>query len=176
MGIDYAYFVAPNDATAAEAESRKGGPLGWRQIVGHRKVGLLKKEPVFEELGPAYDGFATRGYEPVVVLARLEALLTGTTADAVLADPRSGGSPTDAEPPPDGAVLTLTDSLRDALVAASDSEIREAVKSWMQTEEVQILSEEEGSFDDHLAFVSRLRDLARRAAERGERLYCYYEV
>ncbi|HET6968145.1 MAG TPA: hypothetical protein VFI44_07700, partial [Ornithinibacter sp.] len=93
MGMDLAYFSAPTDAAAAQAQSRPGGPLGWPVVTGHRRAGLFRKEPVLEALGPAYDGFQARGYDPVVTLGTLESLLSGIGDDEVERNPRWGASP-----------------------------------------------------------------------------------
>jgi hypothetical protein len=46
--------------------------------VGTRNTGCwFRKEAVFEEAGAAFDGFAARGYDGVVNMGTLEALLTG---------------------------------------------------------------------------------------------------
>jgi hypothetical protein len=177
MGLDVAFFAAPDDEAALEAERRAGGPLGWPRLTGHRKSGLFRKEPIVTELGPAFDGFAARGYDPVVTLGTLEELLTGRTFASITDDPRSGGSPGDDEGvPEDHGVITLTDSLRDALASADDSRLAEVVGPWSQTEELQQPGWEEVTPAEHLEFMRALRDLARRAAGAGHRLYCYFAL
>jgi hypothetical protein len=54
MGLDLAFFAAPDDEAALEAERRAGGPFGWSCVTGHRKSGLFRKEPIVTELGPAF--------------------------------------------------------------------------------------------------------------------------
>lgn len=62
------------------------------------------------ELGPAFDGFSARGYDPVVTMGTLEEFLTGRDFDSILGDSRSGGGPSDDGQAPDGqGVITLTD-------------------------------------------------------------------
>ena len=177
MGIDLAYFAAPDDDAALEAERRPGGPLGWPHVTAHRRAGLFRKEPVMMQLGPAFDGFSTRGYDPVVVLGTLEGLLTDRAPDAVRDDPRSGGSVgDDPEADQDHGVVTVTDSLRDALAIADDARLSEVVGAWGETEELRQHGWEDVSQAEHLEFLAALRDLAGRASRSGGRLYCYFEL
>jgi hypothetical protein len=176
VGIDLAYFAAEDDNSAAAAEARPGGPLGWPTVTGHRKVGLFRKEPIVESLGPVYEGFQARGYDPVVTLGTLESLLRGIEYDALENDPRWGGSPSDEEAPDDRAVLTVTDTLRDALADASDDDLRRVVDPWSRTEELTMEGWEDVTVEDHVEFLRKLRDLASSARRREHRLYCYYEV
>jgi hypothetical protein len=167
------YFTAADDAAAAEAERRPGGPLGWPEVTGHRKAGLFRKEPVVTELGPAYEGFEAGEYDPVVTMGTLEALLTGQDNDVVVEDPRQGGSPSrDADPRDDRGVVTVTDALRDALVDAHGARLREVAAQWGRTEEL----EDGGSVEDHVGFLRRLRGLARSSAAGSQKLYCYFAV
>ncbi|HEX2174570.1 MAG TPA: hypothetical protein VHG70_01560 [Nocardioidaceae bacterium] len=176
MGIDLAYFAAEDDESAAGAESRPGGPLGWPTVTGRRRVGLFRKEPVVESLGPAYEGFHTRGYDPVVTLGTLESLLRGVDYDALDKDPRWGGSPSDADPPEDRAVLTITDTLRDAMSEASDDRLRRVAEPWSRTAELTQEGWQDVTVDDHVRFLQQLHELAASAHRQGHRLYCYYEV
>ena len=176
MGMDLAYFSAPTDAAAAQAQSRPGGPLGWPVVTGHRRAGLFRKEPVLETLGPAYDGFQARGYDPVVTLATLESLLSGIGDDEVERNPRWGASPGEVEPHDDAGVVTLTDTLRDALATASDDEVDRVPEPRSRTEELSGLGWDGTTVADHVHFLTQLRDLARSAGQRGHHLYCYVEA
>lgn len=173
MGIDLAYFAAASDAAAAEAGRRPGGPLGWPHVSGTRKVALFRKEPVIAELGPAWPGLAVRGYDPMVTMGTLEALLTDRPYDEVTADPRWGGAlgPADEY----RGVVSLTDTLRDAIAAASDGALAAAVAPWSRTEELRQGSDGD-AVADHLDFLHRLRELARTTVADNHRLYCYYEL
>jgi len=142
MGIDYSYFVAPGDADAAAAGTGPGGPLGRPVVTGSRRTGWFRREPVTVELGPAWPGFTTRGWEPTVLMGTLEELLTGRPYDDVAADPRfaaaPGSDPADADDTEaDDVVVALTDTLRNALAAASDRRLSEVAASWSRTEELQ---------------------------------------
>jgi hypothetical protein len=176
VGIDLAYFSAEDDESAAAAEGRPGGPLGWPTVTGQRKVGLFRKVPIVESPGPAYEGFHTRGYDPAVTLGTLESLLRGIDYDSLEDDPRWGGSPSESEPPEDRAVLTVTDTLRDALAEASDDDLHRVAEPWSRTEELTQVGWQDTTVEDHVEFLRQLRALALSARQRGHRLYCYYEV
>jgi len=173
--MDLAYFTAPDDDTAAEAESRLGGPLGWPAVTAYRRAGLFRKEPVVETLGPAFDGFQTRGYDPVVVLGTLETLVRHIEYEELEKNPRWGRAPSDAEPPDGAGVVTLTDTLRDALAAASDDDVHLVAEPWSRTEELSDAGWEGTTLTDHVGFLMQLRDLARSAQQRSHHLYCYFE-
>ena len=173
MGADQVYFAAAGDTEAAEALIRPGGPLGWPEVVGHRRVGFLRKEPVVTELGPAYDGFAVDGYDPVVSMGTLEALLTGRSYDAVAEHPRQGGT-VSPDPPEGRLVVTLTDTLRDALASADDDRLADVARAWGETEELADGDRGPAPAGAHLEFLRRLRALARRATDSGQSLYCYW--
>ena len=177
MSMEVAFFAAADDEAALLAERRRGGPLGWPEVTGHRKAGLFRKEPITEELGPAFDGFAARGYDPVVNMGRLEELLTGRPFELIMEDARSGGTPGgDEGAPEDRGVLTLTDSLRDVLAETDDARLTEVVAAWMQTEELAQPWWQDVTQAEHVYFVRSLRDLAHRTVAAGARLYCYYAL
>lgn len=120
MGLDLAFFAAPDDERALEAERRPGGPLGWPEVTGSRRSGLLRREPVVTVLGPA-DGVGTRGYDPVLTTGTLEALLTGRDVEAVLQDPRSGGAPGGGDEVLEDEHLEFLRALRDLARRAHDA-------------------------------------------------------
>jgi len=138
----------------------------------------MRREPVIAELGAAFDGFAARGYDPVVNMGTLEELLTGRDHEAVMTDERSGGSPANDEIAPEGhGVITLTDSLRDALAEADDLRLGEVVGPWSRTEELQQPGWRDTTEAEHLEFLRTLRGLAQRAsAAGGHRLYYYFAL
>ena len=174
MSLDVAFFRAANDEEAAVAEARPGGPLGWPHVVGTRKRGMFRREPVIEELGPAYDGFTQRGYDPMVNMGTLEELLTGRAYDDITEEPRWGHAVSEREEM--GAVLALTDALQEALSRASDERLRDVAVPWSRTEELSMPGWEDVSVDEHAAFLRRLRDLAVAATRDGQRLYCYFST
>ncbi|WP_100498077.1 hypothetical protein [Geodermatophilus chilensis] len=176
MGVDHTYFAARGDADAAAAGSRPGGPLGGPTVTGTRRIGWFRREPVTVELGPAWPGFTTRGWEPTVLMGTLEELLTVRPYDDVAADPRFACAPGTGPDDADDVVVTLTDTLRDALAAASDERLHEVAASWRRTEELQQPRWEATAVEEHVGILRRLRDLARRAAADGHRLYCHVEL
>jgi hypothetical protein len=95
---------------------------------------------------PAFDTFLTKVIDPFVTLGNLEARLTGRDDEEINQGPRAG-KPLAVED--DGAlmVVTLTDELQTALADADP----EGLGPWL----------------------SELAKLARRARNRGERLYCW---
>lgn len=148
--------------------------------VGTRNTGCwFRKEAVFEEAGAAFDGFAARGYDGVVNMGTLEALLTGVPYERLEKDPRWGGEVSDDEPPGNCGVLSVTDTLRDALAAAPDGALGTIVGPWAQTEE---LAPQDGNaptrddLDRHLAFLHELRDLAVRARDTGHHVSWYFQM
>jgi hypothetical protein len=95
---------------------------------------------------PAFDTFRTKVIDPNVTLGNLEARLTGRDDEEIDQGPRAG-KPLAVED--DGAlmVVTLTDELQTALADADP----EGLGPWL----------------------GELAKLARRARNRGERLYCW---
>lgn len=177
MSIDVALFSAVDDVSAAAAERRPGGPLGWPVQVGVRKLGVFRREPIVEAAGPAFDGFAARGYDGAVNMGTLEELLTGTPYDSLATDPRWGGSLADDDAPEGCGALTLTQTLRDALAETDDRTLEAIVRTWASTEELR--PPDDGSptqedLDDHLTFLKALRNLAVRAKDNGHQLYWYF--
>jgi hypothetical protein len=110
-------------------------------------------------------------------MATLEELLSGRSFDSIIDDARSGGSPGDEQGASEyHGVITLTDSLRDALARADDARLAEVVGPWSRTDEMQQPGWENATPDEHLEFLRPLRDLARRAEGAGHRLYCYFDL
>nr|WSX75531.1 hypothetical protein OH826_17575 [Streptomyces sp. NBC_00899] len=139
MGDIYDYYAATDDAQA----------LG-----------------VFED-GRMDDPFGTvglKGADPYLLLGAVEAYLTGVPEDQVEADPRFCGLLSD--PQHEGHwLVSLTDSLRDALAIATSGRLQEAASAWTRTDDGA------GQDEELMAdFLRRLADLARDAGQRG--LYC----
>jgi hypothetical protein len=174
--MDLAYFAAPDDASAGAAEARPGGPLGWPVVVGSRRTGMFRKEAVVESAGPAYDGFHTRGYDPVVMLGTLEAHMRDVEYDSLEDDPRWGDSVGAGDGVDGRGVVTVTDSLRDALAEASGDELRRTAETWSNTDELRQRGPGDAALADHVEFLRKLSDLSRTAREQGHHLYCYFEL
>jgi hypothetical protein len=142
----YDYFSAADDEAAVTALDPE---VWWADDVG-------------------FDSLFTKGIDPAAQMVALEHLLTGRPPEEVLANPRSALML--ALVPDEGelCVVTLTDTLADALAATDEARLREVAVPWSQAEEF------DGQADPHnLAnFLTELSALARRAAERRHRLYC----
>ncbi|MEU4093018.1 hypothetical protein [Streptomyces sp. NPDC026673] len=140
MGNVYDYYAATDDtqALALFEDDRMADPFGT--------LGL-------------------KGADPYLILGTVEAHLTGVPTDQVEADPRFCEQLNDAEH--EGPwLVSLTDTLRDALAAATPERLLEAATAWTHTEDG-------GGADPELMadFLGRLGELARDAGPR-RRLYC----
>lgn len=114
------------------------------------------------------DPFGTtglKGADPYLFLLTVEAHLTGVCEEQVEADPRFCELLND--PDGDGPwLVSLTDTLRDALIAADADRLLETATAWTHTEDGG--GQAPGLLAD---FLGRLADLARDAGPR-RRLYC----
>ncbi|GGU56503.1 hypothetical protein [Lentzea flava] len=137
MGVRYDYFAAPSDEAAAKVIS--SGPVGFRTV-------------------------ETKWLDPVVVMGKLEELLTGRAYGDVVGDPRCGKDLA-VEHGGELLVLTVTDGLRDGLAGADLGDV--AVR-WAGIEELRGFEVE-----DLRGILDELAALAAEAVERGERLYCW---
>lgn len=114
------------------------------------------------------DPFGTtglKGADPYLILRTVEAHLTGVSEEQVEADPRFCELLNDPEY--DGPwLVSLTDTLRDALAAAAAERLLETATAWTHTEDGG--GQAPGPLAD---FLGRLADLARGSGAR-RRLYC----
>jgi hypothetical protein len=152
MGVLFDYFSAPSDEAAATTINRIGGPAAPSEDT----------PPL-----PAFDTFQTKGVDPVVMLRKLEALLTGRDYKEIAGGPRAGKALAILN---DGErlVLMLTDELQTAVADADDQQLAAVAVPWSQIEELR------GANPEQLApWVGEFAELARRARQRGERLYCW---
>jgi hypothetical protein len=97
-----------------------------------------------------YDGFGTRGCDPMVTMGTLESLRTDIRYDELEGNPEWGGSPTESEPPDSFGVMTLTERLRDALAAATDVDLNRVAEPWSRTEEPSGMGWDGATVADHL--------------------------
>lgn len=142
----YDYFSAADDETAVTALDPA---VWWADDVG-------------------FDSLFTKGVDPAAQMGALEHLLTGRPLKEVLADPRSALMLALAPGGGGHCVVTLTDTLADALTAADETGLAEVAVPWSRAEEF------DGGADPHdlAEFLTEFAALARRAAERRHRLYC----
>jgi hypothetical protein len=152
MGVLTDYFSASSDKEAASAIDRLGGP----------------SQPSTDPSAKApFDTVQAKNLDPVVVLGTLEALLTGRDYQDIVKGPHAGRLLA-GQDDYHLLVLTVTDGIQAALAAASDDELAEVAVPWSQTEELK------GAEPENLAgLLQELAGLARRAADRNERLYCW---
>jgi hypothetical protein len=140
------YFSASDDAAAVRVLDEPGGPDT-----------------------AAFDVVALKGIDPVVAMARLEAILTGCAYEEAAKRPRSGEllSSPEAE---DAFVVSVSDTLREALAAASPEALAEAAGSWAETDELRKDGVTSGTAAEVLVSLSAL---AGRASAESQRLYCW---
>jgi hypothetical protein len=166
MGILYDYFSADSDEQAGATIDRLGGPGSQSVLVSAPEA--PEAEWVDDPALRIFDTVAVKGIDPAVQLGTLEEFLTGRSYDKIQADPRSGHLLA-LRDEGQGAVVTLTDSLLDALVKASREQLAEVAVPWSQTEEFW-------GHGDPVFLTDVLNDLAglaRRAQQQDHRLYCW---
>ena len=111
MGVLTDYFIAASDAEAAGTVKATGGP---------EQAGFVTAQ--------------LKSIDPVVNLATLEEILTGTDSMAII----SGGDDPVADGGSDGPwVLRVRRSLVDALVAADPNTLPGVAADWAATEEYE---------------------------------------
>lgn len=146
MGNLYEYFAAADD---------------------HAATMTLEHSP-----DPAhFEVLAIGGIEPAVQLATLEALLRGVDYEHVAADPRQCALLSD--PVEESRwVVSVTDSLRDALADASAHHLARIALTWSEAEEFR------GRGDADLLgdFLTRFAHLASAARTRGHHIYCWMSL
>ncbi|GAA2420690.1 hypothetical protein [Streptomyces glaucus] len=143
------YFSASDDDAAVRVLDQPGGP--------HRS---------------AFDVVPLKGFDPVVVMARLEAILTGCTYEEASERPRSGQvlSSPEAE---SAFVLSVSDSLQEALASASHTSLIDAAGRWAETDE---LRQSGVAPETALEALVQLGGLADRARSAGFRLFCWWAL
>jgi hypothetical protein len=114
------------------------------------------------------DPFGTvglKGADPYLILGSVEAHLTGMSEEQVESDPRFCEVLSDPEH--EGHwLVSLTDTVRDALAAATPERLLQAATAWTLTEDGD--GQDPALMTD---FLGRLAELARDAGTR-RRLYC----
>ncbi|MGW3634728.1 hypothetical protein ACWD7F_32025 [Streptomyces sp. NPDC005122] len=143
------YFSATDDQAAVAVGGSPGGP------------------------GPAgFDACSLKGIDPVVAIARLEAIATDCSYEEAGRRPRAGQLLSEAHGQ-GPLVFSLSDTLVTALVTATRGDFRRFAESWSMTAELrqnQVDAETAGGALEALA------GLARRAQPAGLRLYCWWSL
>ncbi|MFF5923625.1 hypothetical protein ACFY8C_35695 [Streptomyces flavochromogenes] len=143
------YFSATDDQTAVAVLRTPGGP---------GEAGL--------------DVVFLKNIDPVVAIVQLEAVMTGCSHEEAGERPRSGrllSEPEDGPP----FVVSLTDTLIDALATATPDDLLRSAERWSATDELR----QTGIGVEAAADVlEALAGLARRARAAGRRLYCWWAL
>jgi hypothetical protein len=181
MGVLFDYFAAPSDESAVATIDRVAGPgvptAPAPQLVEKRqglsRIAKTVAAPPDQTPGPAepvYDTVEVKGIDPVVMISTLEAILTGVSYEEIIAGPRAGQVLDDR----DGGerlIVALSDEIQEALASADQETIDRVVPEWLRTEEFGMTAG--WSVPDVARIVGDLAGLARRAKERGDKLYCW---
>jgi hypothetical protein len=146
VGVLFDYFRAPDASTAAAVLERLGGP----------------RDPE----APPLDAVAGKGFEPAVMLRKLQSLLTGVPYDQL---PEAEVELLAMEGEDGPWIVQLSLELRDALADAQPSRLPAVAEQWVRTEEFW----EQPPAAEVLPFLGEVTALARRARQADERLYCW---
>lgn len=169
MGVLFDYFAAPTPDAAATTIDWMGGPSkppaadskARRSLFGRR---ANSAEPVAPA---AYRTVQDAGVDPVVQAGTLEEILTGRPFEEIL-DSHEAASIAER----DGGqrlVSKVSDSLVDALAAATPESLAAAAEPWSQTEEFWGAGDP-GALAELLI---ELANLARYARGQGDSVYCW---
>ncbi|GAA3785388.1 hypothetical protein [Streptomyces chiangmaiensis] len=161
MGVLTDYFRAGDAASVVQALERTGG--GTLVDVQH----------------PVFDGIEAKRVDPVVTLGMLIAAIKKVPWDVDLVNETTIW-PTTQSPGPDGPadendpwvtgpwVSELGTVVRDTLAGVHDGELASVVGRWVQAEELR-----PACVEDMTPLAEELVQLARRAREADEQLYCW---
>jgi hypothetical protein len=144
VGVLFDYFPAPDASTAAAVLERFAGP----------------RDPD----APPMDAVVGKGFEPAVMMVRLQSLLTGTSYDEL---PTVELVAMEGEDGP--WIEQLSEELRDALADVQPSRLPAVAEQWVRTEEFW----NQPAAAEVLPFLGEITALARRARQADERLYCW---
>lgn len=143
------YFSATDDQAAVAVLQSPGGP-GQAEL----------------------DVVCLKNIDPVVAIAQLEAIMTGCSYEEASERPRSGqllSEPEDGPP----FVVSLTETLIEALATASPDDLVRSAEPWSMTDELrQIGIRVEVTAD----VLEALAGLAQRARASDQRLYCWWAL
>jgi hypothetical protein len=143
------YFSAADDQAAVAVLQTPGGP------------GQADLDVVF-----------FKDIDPVVAIARLEAIMTDCSYEDARERPRSGQL---LSTPEEGAafVVSLTDTLTAALASASRDDLVRFAEPWSKTDELRQIGI---SVEFTAGVLEALAGLAQRARTSGQRLYCWWAL
>ncbi|MEV0039244.1 hypothetical protein [Streptomyces sp. NPDC050804] len=120
----------------------------------------------------ALDVVSLKGIDPVVAIAQLEAIATDCSYEEACQRPRSGQLL--SRPDGDGPlVFSLSDTLVEALVTATQNDLRRIAEPWSVTAELQQSQVDAGTA---AGILEALAGLAQRARLGGLRLYCWWSL
>jgi hypothetical protein len=172
MGVLYDYFVASSDADAAATIDRPGGPAQTEPLPAASGRGVFRRRRRTPDIDiKAYLTVPDTGIDPVVQGGTLEELLTGRPYEEIEQDPRWGHSLA-VRNGGERLVLTLTESLIDALGQSNAETLAAVAVPWSQTEEFWGA----GDSQELSRLLVQLSALAREARSRGESLYCWVSL
>ncbi|GAA3809004.1 hypothetical protein ACFS5L_01225 [Streptomyces phyllanthi] len=143
------YFSTADDQAAVAVLQTPGGP------------GQAELDVVF-----------LKNIDPVVAIAQLEAIMTGGSYEEAGERPRSGqvlSEPEDGPP----FVVSLSDTLIDALATATQDDLVRFAEPWSMTDELRQIGI---SVEDTAAVLRNLAGLAQRAQASDQRLYCWWAL
>ncbi|GAA1989103.1 hypothetical protein [Catenulispora subtropica] len=176
MGVLFDYFSAADDAAAAEAIDMVGGPGKFQLPMpfarlqaeyGHDgAMEFFKPQVRVSEYG--FPSVSAKNFDPVVDLGAIEESLTGVSGDALMA---REAEPVAIRDEGECLVLPISDATSAALAAATGPELTTAAQAW--AEESALPGSPTPDLEPIVRLLTALGELARGAAERGERLYCW---
>ncbi|MEV7526679.1 hypothetical protein [Streptomyces sp. NPDC091371] len=143
------YFSAADDQAAVAVLQTPGGP------------GQAEFDVVF-----------LKNIDPVVAIAQLEAIMTGCSHEEASERPRSGELLSSEEDGPP-FVVSLSDTLIDALVTATQDDLVRFAEPRSMTDELRQI---EISVEVTAGVLKGLAGLAQRARASGQRLYCWWAL
>jgi hypothetical protein len=177
VGVLYDYFAAASDDRAAATIDLPGGPGGAEPLspelqtairTGDRETMLRLMRPRVRISEHGLHVLSVKSIDPVVQLGSLEELLTGASADVVIARPRSG-MPVAVRDEGERLVVSLTDELHQALTDVAPEQLTALAGPWSQTDEFRGYGEPDALVD----FLQELARLAIHATNQRHRLYCW---
>lgn len=143
------YYSAADDQAALAVAERTGGPAQ-----------------------AALDVVFLKNIDPVVAIAQLEAILTDCTYEEASQRPRAGQLLSSSEE--EGRlIISVSDSLADALARATRADLERVAEPWSLTAELQ---QSKVDVFNALDVLEAMAGLARRARAADMHLYCWWSI